>query len=128
MDIIRKLEAAITMDTPQKSPFKVPPTIKQMAMSSQVVPSPTVEGILEERSTTHGSFADNARISQTLKSTIYSTRTYDKMSDIQREAIEMICLKMSRIVSGNPNEVDHWNDIAGYAKLAAKAIEDARNG
>jgi hypothetical protein len=26
-------------------------------------------------------------------------------------------MKMSRILCGNPNEPDHWRDIAGYATL-----------
>jgi hypothetical protein len=31
----------------------------------------------------------------------------------------MICLKLSRAVQ-NPDYIDHWDDIAGYAKLGAE--------
>jgi hypothetical protein len=31
----------------------------------------------------------------------------------------MIALKLSRILSGKPDEQDHWDDIAGYARLAS---------
>ncbi len=34
----------------------------------------------------------------------------------------MIAHKIGRIVSGNPNVQDHWDDIAGYAKLASNEI------
>jgi hypothetical protein len=36
---------------------------------------------------------------------------------MQREALDMILHKIARIVNGNPNETDHWHDIAGYATL-----------
>jgi DNA-binding Xre family transcriptional regulator len=75
------------------------------------------EEILAERATTHGDFSDNARISQALKG-ILSEGHY---TDLQQEALDMICLKLSRIVC-NPNVKDHWDDIAGYAKLAADRL------
>jgi hypothetical protein len=30
---------------------------------------------------------------------------------------------MGRIVNGNPDKVDHWKDIAGYAMLVADRLE-----
>jgi hypothetical protein len=35
----------------------------------------------------------------------------------------MIALKLSRILSGQANFKDHWNDIAGYAKLGSEACD-----
>jgi len=32
----------------------------------------------------------------------------------------MIALKLSRILSGQADFKDHWDDIAGYAKLASE--------
>jgi len=32
-------------------------------------------------------------------------------------ALEMISLKLARIICGDPNFADHWDDIAGYAEL-----------
>jgi hypothetical protein len=35
-----------------------------------------------------------------------------------KESVDMICHKIARIVNGGqPQEIDHWHDIAGYAKL-----------
>jgi hypothetical protein len=45
------------------------------------------------------------------------------MSDVQREAMHMIMLKIARIISGDNNTHDHWDDIAGYAKLASADIK-----
>jgi hypothetical protein len=39
------------------------------------------------------------------------------------EALEMICTKIARILSGNPNDPDHWKDIAGYAELGGEACD-----
>lgn len=40
-------------------------------------------------------------------------------SPSKREALDMIVHKMHRILSGAPDYEDHWDDIAGYADLAA---------
>ena len=79
----------------------------------------SVDKLLTERNSTHGDFSANALVSQSLK---YIIRSYSSgmPSQIQREALDMICLKISRIVTGDPNFKDHWDDIAGYATLAAK--------
>jgi hypothetical protein len=47
---------------------------------------PTVEEVLKERAATHGDFADNARISQSLKRIAHGEVGWDRMSDVQREA------------------------------------------
>jgi hypothetical protein len=35
----------------------------------------------------------------------------------------MIFHKIARILNGNPDYVDNWIDIAGYAKLVADDLE-----
>lgn len=76
---------------------------------------------LAVRPTTHGDFSVNSVISQEMKMIV---RSYDgNLSDVQKEAIDMIVHKISRILAGNPNTKDHWHDIAGYAKLAEDRIK-----
>lgn len=74
--------------------------------------------LIEDRGRTHGNFASNAYASQSIKDVLRSANGWSALSLRQKEALEMIALEMSRIVSGNPNEPDHWDDIAGYARLA----------
>lgn len=81
------------------------------------------EAILAERKATHGSFSDNARISQALKRMLHAEPTWLALTEIQKEAIDMFCLKLSRIMSGQAATKDHWDDLAGYAILASKEIE-----
>ena len=79
------------------------------------------EQLLEERAETHGSFENNARISQALKRLFnHEDPVY---TDVQREALDMIALKLSRILSGHAYFKDHWDDIAGYAKLVSESLE-----
>jgi hypothetical protein len=82
----------------------------------------TTDQLLEERDRTHGNFERNAEISQRLKNLFryYGAR---EMPDRQREALDMIALKLSRILGGQSNFRDHWKDVAGYSELAARACE-----
>jgi len=73
--------------------------------------------LLEEREHTHGSFEDNAIISQMLKSAFRSTPKWSKLTEIEREAMDMIACKFSRILSGKSMQKQHWEDVVGYAKL-----------
>ena len=76
-----------------------------------------LEGILEERQSTHGDYNEVSRISQALRDVFKSGSNWERLNDCQREAIEMMCSKFGRIMSGNFNFQDHWEDLAGYAKL-----------
>jgi hypothetical protein len=55
---------------------------------------------------------------------IRNSPAYPDMSERQCESLDMIAMKMARIMSGDPSEPDHWQDIAGYALLAIKQHED----
>ena len=88
-----------------------------------------VAEVLKERQGTHGDFAKNAKCSQELKSIVseFGMDNPELFSSVQREALDNICQKMSRIITGNPNHVDSWVDIAGYATLAARDIENGQS-
>ena len=74
--------------------------------------------LLQTREKTHGSYPSTARLSQALKDTMKSGPNWISLSDAQAEALEMIALKIARILSGNPDYADHWDDVIGYARLA----------
>ena len=93
------------------------------AQDNQAAAPKDVNATLNDRAKTHGSFIDNGHIMQMLK---FDMREYgknwDKLPPHQREALEMIQHKIGRILSGNPNEPDHWRDIAGYATLVENIL------
>lgn len=81
-----------------------------------------MQELLIVRGKTHGDFAHHATITQELKDTITSFGDgifWDKLDYCQRESIHMIVHKIGRILAGDPNFKDHWDDIGGYAKLVA---------
>ncbi len=73
--------------------------------------------LLVERQTTHGSFEANAELSQNLKEILRSVEGWYRLTNIERESMDMICLKFSRILSGKSMERQHWEDVVGYARL-----------
>lgn len=83
-----------------------------------------IQEILKEREKTHGDFSVHATITQAIKSCYKITDSYDNLISPQRESLDMIAHKIGRILAGNPNVKDHWDDIAGYATLVSERIED----
>lgn len=84
-----------------------------------------VNTTLNSRANTHGDFVDNGVIMQNLKEVMRcmgKNWQEHKLSCHQREALDMIQHKIGRILSGNPNEPDHWHDIAGYATLVENIL------
>lgn len=83
-----------------------------------------IDSILDERGKQYGRFEDHARVTQALKDALYEhLRERDiALSADQYEALDMICHKIGRIVNGNPDYADSWDDIAGYAKLVGDRL------
>lgn len=78
-----------------------------------------VNKVLNERKNSHGDFSDNAATTQEIKELMFNCIGWNKLSHVQREALDMIAHKIGRILAGDPNFKDHWDDIAGYATLVA---------
>ena len=85
----------------------------------------SVDNVLNDRAKDYGKFIEGAEIMQMLKRLVhnYIEQRQTPLAFDQREAIDMIIHKMGRIINGNPDKVDHWVDIAGYAKLVADRLE-----
>ncbi len=89
-----------------------------------IEPIMNTETLVEQRGTTHGRFADNAKTGQRLRALFRTSPQWDAMPDEHREALDMIACKVSRILSGYSQFKDHWDDIAGYARLAGEVCRD----
>ena len=81
-----------------------------------------VDAILNTRATTYGAFKDVAGLAQEMKNAIRMCNN-SELDDDQIEALDMIASKIARIVNGDPNHVDSWVDIAGYAQLVADRLQ-----
>ena len=82
-----------------------------------------IAGTLKERGRTHGFYYGQATLAKMLKRHMHGALMWKNLAPDQEESLDMIAVKISRILSGNCNEPDHWADIAGYAKLVADRLE-----
>lgn len=84
--------------------------------------------VLDERSKTHGDFAVQARVSQALKRVVREEWVGEPPTDEQAEGLDMLLLKVARIVAGNADEADHWVDMAGYSELVNRSLQKPQQG
>jgi len=87
----------------------------------EVVASNIIDKTLQERGSNYGTFKSHSAVVQEFKRIL---NRYPNLSDSQRESLDMIVHKIGRILNGNPNYADSWLDIAGYAQLIYKELEE----
>lgn len=78
---------------------------------------------LKERDGRYGLFVNQAETAQRIKEAMFQGRPRADLAADQKEALEHIATKLSRILTGDPNYHDNWHDIEGYAKLVADRLE-----
>lgn len=84
---------------------------------------PEVEETLAIRGERYGSFQTQAVFSQRLKDVMCEGDSWALMSTDKKEVLEMIALKVSRIITGDPEYLDNWHDILGYTQLAINGLK-----
>lgn len=82
-----------------------------------------IEDTLKDRGAKYGEFGNHAVISQRLKA-VYQHN--EGLNDIHMEALDMIMHKIARILNGDPNYIDSWHDIAGYATLVEQTLSKVK--
>jgi len=80
---------------------------------------------LTKRGHKYGDYKEMARCAQHLKEVVRQFRN-PVMDEYKQESLEMICLKMARILCGDHNYFDSWHDIEGYAKLVSDRLTSER--
>jgi hypothetical protein len=89
---------------------------------------PEVSGVgkvLDARAEQYGSFMQSSDTVIRIKGIMHNAvaRNAVHLYPDQLQALDMIATKISRIVHGNPNHLDSWTDIAGYATLVADRLQ-----
>ena len=85
-----------------------------------------ISNLLGERQNTHGTYSEVSSICQSIKRTMRQSSGWDHLGNEHAEALEMIAMKIARILSGNSNFADHWEDIEGYARLVSNELQRER--
>ncbi len=83
-----------------------------------------IDNVLADRQTTHGNYADTSRTAQHLRQAMREGNNWFILTDMQRESLDMIAMKIARIMSGDPSHADHWDDITGYARLVSVELHN----
>ena len=81
-----------------------------------------IEEMLTGREERYGSFENHAKIAQSLKRILQAEQKWEYLSADKKEALEMICHKIARVINGDQNYQDNWVDIAGYATLISQGL------
>jgi len=102
-----------------------PETVAKPKPGEFIQADTNVDAILNTRASSYGSFATQAKIAQRLKHVAHTAAgEQDKtFAHDQAEALDMIFGKIARIVNGDPNHIDSWVDIAGYATLVSDRLQ-----
>lgn len=82
-----------------------------------------IEQTLAERGQRYGVFAEHAEIVQQLKTAMHPTPGWRRLAADQKQALETIADKIARILNGDPDYLDNWHDIIGYARLVEQRLE-----
>jgi len=117
-----KMERRLLIDIKRRENETVNIPIEQ-EFNSVVEENKTIEKILAEREKTHGDFRTHAAITDAIKYHMHNSSKWDYLSSTQREALDMTAHKIGRILAGDPDHKDHWDDIAGYTTLVAKELK-----
>lgn len=81
-----------------------------------------VDDTLTDRGQHYGDFARTFDVIQQIKAALKDGAGWAEMPAERREALEMIAVKMGRLVSGDSGHADSWHDIAGYARLVEQSV------
>lgn len=81
-----------------------------------------IQQILAERGSRYGRFDAHALVTQRLKQALSSGANWDFLEPDAKEALEMIVHKIGRILNGDPDYDDSWQDISGYSQLIVDRI------
>ena len=82
----------------------------------------SINKTLEQRGSRYGKFKDVAATTYALQEILRNAENHEHMTDDQVIALDMICNKMARIVNGDPNYIENWHDISGYATLVEQEL------
>lgn len=82
-----------------------------------------IDQTLQERGNKHGEYSERSRVSQNIKKAMLDSLNWEMLTDEQKESLDMVAHKISRILTGDPNHHDHWFDCEGYMKLIADKLD-----
>jgi len=89
-----------------------------------------IDKILAERGERYAKngYGEVALVAQNIKAAMRHSTNWAKLPADQRESLEMVASKISRILNGDPTYIDSWADCIGYFQLVVERLERCHNG
>jgi hypothetical protein len=81
---------------------------------------------LTDREAKYGDFSKLAAAIQAFKNVYRASPSWPQLTAVQREVMEMNLVKTCRILYGDPQHEDSWEDLCGYAMLATEEFARSR--
>lgn len=78
--------------------------------------------VLGERGKTHGDWEEQSRLEQKLKEVIRASDNWQDLTSQQKSSLEAVAMKISRILTGEPNNPEHWLDCEGYFRITRERL------
>lgn len=76
-----------------------------------------INQVLAERGSNYGDWGRECRMNEIIIETLSTGEGWSQMDPTQREAMRRLVMKTVRIANGNPDHLDSWRDLEGYARL-----------
>ena len=121
---MKKPAKALKKGRPAAAPVQEPIVLKLETTNGDKA----LEGILGERGNRYGTFENNAKTCQLLKNVFHAQEGWYRLSYVQREAVEMMMHKISRLINGDSTYTDTVVDIAGYNQLMLNHMNENNHG
>jgi hypothetical protein len=86
-----------------------------------------VTSIVAERGATHGPFGLVSSTAQRIKQTYRESPNWELMPAYMQEALDNIATKQARILNGDWEFLDHWDDVQGYARRVVQEVEEVNS-
>jgi hypothetical protein len=126
-----RLRKLVRDGTPEPDSWLPVPEVSRPIINPEITmesDGTSVDQILGERGNRYGTFESNAKTCQLLKNVLHSQEGWYRLSYVQREAVEMMMHKISRLVNGDATYLDTVVDIAGYNQLMLEHMRDRNEG
>lgn len=78
-----------------------------------------ITALILTRARTHGDFTEGSKFAETFITIFEDHPTWALLPAFARQSIRMQASKYGRIMAGDWDFADHWNDVSGYSKLVA---------
>lgn len=102
---------------PEMVPMPDPVNVARNFSFKGTADSVGTTAVLQERGQRYGLFSEQARIAQSLKNALRAEKGFYRLSEVQKEALEMVMHKIARMLNGDPTYDDNVVDIMGYTEL-----------